>query len=68
MDMIDSGFRGVAAMLMVVAFWVAYKIVVAIWRWLSRDAVRSLGRASGAVVSSGRKLGQEFKEGFKDKS
>lgn len=68
MDTLDSVFRGGAVMIMVLAFWSTFKLFGALWRWLRRDAARSIGRASGVVVSTGRKLGGEFREGFKDKA
>lgn len=66
--MIDQAFSGVAFMTIALVLWAVLKIIGAVWRWLKRDAVRSLGRASGAAVSTGRKLTEEFREGFRDKS
>lgn len=65
---LNSGFKGFAFVAVGVALWLVLKGFAWLWRWLTRDAVRSLGRASGAAVSTGRKLSEEFKSGYSDRS
>lgn len=63
--MIDSAFRGVAFMVVVLTLWLVIKLAGAFFRWLRSSALRDTGRAAGVLMNAGKRAASEVKEGYR---
>lgn len=52
---------------MLMAAWLAWRVIKAAFSWLRHDAARSLGRATGRVAGVSRDLAEGFKDGLNKK-
>ncbi len=65
--MTDRIIQGVVFMFMLMAAWLAWRVIKAAFSWLRHDAARSLGRATGLVAGVSRDLAEGFKDGLNKK-